>query len=241
MNLYNVLLAKKLASNNYYENLFSKYLSNRKIDLTGFELKIGNTTQDGTPTPENPIPIISLSGNQTVRVTTSNNTKDFILPLDTDYDNINNQDYIYNNNGKWYKNSNVGKVLFDGDETFAYREAGVTGIKAITITLSDMKTGNYLKGFCNYFKNNTSGKNANTIRFGANDKQIWIYVSESVFASANAFKTWLLTHNTSVYYILETATDTEITSNQLINSLNSLAKYCKKLEEQSISYTIEIL
>ena len=40
--------------------------------------------------------------------------------------------------------------------------------------------------------------------------------------TANLFKTWLSTHNTTVYYVLATPTYTEITDTNLINQLEAL-------------------
>ena len=137
--------------------------------------------------------------------------------------------------GKWYLHKEIGKKVYDGSEYFGYGASGETGISVINTGGIGMKQGNYLGGKSNYFMNNQSGKLVNTIRFGANDTNIWIYISSSDFTSANDFKTWVSTHNTIVYFVLETPTNTEITYQPLIDQLNLLEKAMSKDSQTNIS------
>ena len=50
--------------------------------------------------------------------------------------------------------------------------------------------------------------------------QFWL--SYLAITSLDDFKTWLSTHNTTVYYALATPTDTEITDSELIEQLNHI-------------------
>ena len=50
--------------------------------------------------------------------------------------------------------------------------------------------------------------------------QFWL--SYLAITDLNDFKTWLSTHNTTVYYALATPTDTEITDSELIEQLNHI-------------------
>ena len=145
-------------------------------------------------------------------------------------------------------NKKLKKVVFDGsdDEIWSYGESGIEGIKAISITLDDMLSGNYLDGLSNYFHNDKSGKAKNSIRFGANSNLVFIYVDETEFASLTDFKTWLSTHNTTVQYQLETPTEIDLgtvemphTYEGVSNSTNSadtqmVVKYYKKFEFDKI-------
>ena len=91
-----------------------------------------------------------------------------------------------------------------------------------SIITNNMKSGNYLDGLTNYFYNNKSGKNANTIRFGANDNRTYFYLNENEYGNLNTFKTWLSTHNTIVYYVLATPDTIDITDEILIAQLDTL-------------------
>lgn len=114
------------------------------------------------------------------------------------------KDEVNITNGEALLNKKLKKAVFDGsdDEIWSYGESGIEGIKAISITLDDMLSGNYLDGLSNYFHNDKSGKAKNSIRFGANSNLMVIYVDETEFASSTDFKTWLSTHNVEVLYEL---------------------------------------
>jgi len=134
------------------------------------------------------------------------------------------QDYIYKENNKWYKHSEIGKVVLDGSEIdWNYGESGETGIATSSHLIDDMLTGNYLDGLTNYFHNDKSGKIINSIRFGANNSRIYLYYSEDMFTSRNDLIAWLSTHNTIVYYVLATPTNTEITDTDLIEQLEAIS------------------
>ena len=138
---------------------------------------------------------------------------------------------------KWYLNKYIGKVVFNGSEIWGYGDSGVEGIKALSITLNDMLSGNYLDGSSNYFHNDKSGKAKNSIRFGANSKLIYIYVDETEFTSLTDCKSWLSTHNVEVYYVLETPTHEEITDTTLISQLNTIEKALSYDGQTNISQT----
>lgn len=158
------------------------------------------------------------------------------------------KDELIIDNGKAKIIKKVGEIVYDGsgDEIWSYGESGIEGIKAISITLDDMLSGNYLDGLSNYFHNDKSGKAKNSIRFGANSNLMFIYVDETEFASLTDFKTWLSTHNTTLYYELATPTEIDLgttempyTYNGVSNITNSadtemVVKYYKKFEFDKI-------
>ena len=150
------------------------------------------------------------------------------------------KDKIVNVNGTWKIEKNIGKVVLNGSEYFGYGASGETGISVINTGGIGMKQGNYLGGKTNYFKNNQSGKLVNTIRFGANDTNLWIYVNNSDFASAEAFKNWLNTNNLIVYYILSAPTTTEITDATLLSQLNGLYEFYVNSSKVTISNNSDI-
>lgn len=128
----------------------------------------------------------------------------------------NYQDYIYKTD-KWYLHKEIGKVVFDGSETWDI--ATTTGFQAFVLN-GAVNTGDLI-GFSNYYKNFASSnwtymKN-NDFIVGRNNNQI--IIRNDNISTTSDFKTWLSTHNTIVYYPLSTPTDTEITDSTLIYQL----------------------
>lgn len=74
---------------------------------------------------------------------------------------------------------------------------------------------------------------------GENTHFIYIQMPLDIIAhdDLSGFKTWLSTHNTIVYYILETPTITEITDTTLISQLNNL--YNAKSYDDTTVITID--
>lgn len=64
-----ILTGTSFTLENSLENVFNK-----------FDLK-GNTLQDGTPTPDSPIPIQNVSGNNTITISNADNTEEQNLPV----------------------------------------------------------------------------------------------------------------------------------------------------------------
>lgn len=202
-----------------------------------YEPYVGGTP---SPNPDYPQNVNVVTGNNTITISNEDNTSstNYSINLGTlelckigDY-----QDYIYKNNGNWYKKAKVVKMMLDGSETnYAYSDSGTGGIALVSFPINDMKSGDYLEGLCDYFHNDKSGKALNSIRFGANDKRIYFYISNTIFNSLNDFKTWLSTHNTIVYYVLDTPTYTQITDTTLINQLNNLEKAMSYKNQTNIS------
>ena len=133
------------------------------------------------------------------------------------------QDKIYKENGTWYLEKNIGKVVLDGSENWQY----VNNVLFITNNDSIQSNGiliksNYLSGANS--QGNTSDVNTNPDNSIclSNSGQNRIYIKASQFTSADNFKTWLSTHNTTVYYVLATPTTTEITDTELISQLNAI-------------------
>ena len=133
------------------------------------------------------------------------------------------QDRIYKNDGKWYVEKQVGKVVLDGTESWATQnDAFVRNLNEIAqgeynaeiLMVSDHFTG---RKTC-YRAELTDGQCAKIV--GANQQIAFRYNAlNNVVAD---WKTWLGTHNTIVYYALTTPTTTEITNEALITQLEEL-------------------
>lgn len=136
------------------------------------------------------------------------------------------QDYIYKDNGSWYLHKEIGKAIFVGNENYSLRsDVPITGYKCYRCTTFDYQLiGQTNVGASNYFGFVASGNTPNTFRLAKTQYYaIQFIISESLASDVTAFKTWLSTHNTIVYYVLTTPTNTEITDTTLIEQLEALS------------------
>ena len=125
----------------------------------------------------------------------------------------NYQDYIYKQDKKWYKYGAIGKVVLNGTETWSYNQNGF-----YQVNYSLAKSGN--TAYSNYyiFYSNVTTADKYGFQFTSN----YLRIKNTDQATANDLKTWLGTHNTTVYYVLATPTITEITDPTLISQLEAL-------------------
>lgn len=152
----------------------------------------------------------------------------------------NYQDYIFKNGDKWYLHKEIGKEIFNGNENYSLRtDIVVSGYKCYRCSTFDYTLlGDISSAYSNYFEYVQSGAIANTFRLiKTNNYAIQFIISETLASDKDAFKTWLSTHNTIVYYVLATATETEITNTTLINQLESLKGAMSYEGQTNISQT----
>ena len=127
------------------------------------------------------------------------------------------KDRIYKQNDTWYIEKNIGKVVLDGSENFG--KSSSTSADIFSYNTGETSTQGTTPVLSNYFKY------ANTNTIGSARKYnnyIYLIPSEYGTYTVTQFKTWLSTHNTTVYYVLATPTYTEITNEELIDQLNAL-------------------
>lgn len=137
------------------------------------------------------------------------------------------QDYIYKEGTSWYLHKEIGKVVFDGSES--YNSLGGSGSNPYYAfynnnTLVSNSIANSTL-YANYFiTDNTTGllQKDGGCRIANYNSVNRVFFCIHSITSVNDFKTWLSTHNTIVYYVLETPTTTEITDEDLIAQLEAL-------------------
>ena len=138
------------------------------------------------------------------------------------------------NNGKWYLKKNIGKVVLDGSENWAdFTEQIDTNYYACYET--DKKFGGPTGTFitpsnykCNYFTGYTSGLGDLQNYIASSGYATYVKIDNTIVNSAEAFKTWLSTHNVIVDYTLLSPTYT------LLN--NTLQSQLDTIESMLLSY-----
>ena len=193
-------------------------------------LPMGNSEQEGEPSPDNEVPITNVTENVEVTISNENNTESKTLSVSLgnielckigDY-----QDYLYKNNGKWYKHNAIKKLVLNGSESWSVSN-NVFYLASISdyinssgkICLSDKYTA---------INNTDIGTSAitqnNSICFFITNTNPRLYIRDERFNNVNAFKAELSENNVKVYYPTATPTDTEITDTTLISQLEEISK-----------------
>lgn len=137
----------------------------------------------------------------------------------------NYQDYIYKENGNWYKYGIIYKKVLKGTEMWEKRFG--TNLFDIQGFFNSKK---FVVGYglSNYYKYNSvqSGLNVNLSNgeFALQEfsSTYNVFIKNTNYNNINDFKTWLSTHNTSVYFPLVTPTTTQITDETLITQLEAI-------------------
>lgn len=142
----------------------------------------------------------------------------------------NYQDRIYKNEGKWYIEKQVGKVVFTGASGEQWGGESYGGYWRVNHTFSDIapiSQNTDFAGLSDYFHMSINVLGVQSIKSGdfcqyRNTSTVYFAPPLSVQSSSD-WRTWLSTHNTTVYYALATPTTTEITDETLLLQLNFLA------------------
>lgn len=162
----------------------------------------------------------------------------------------NYQDYIYRQNGNWYIHKEIGKIELDGSGTFGMPSTNRFNIdNAMTDYKKESGTityfSNYYKGYSQTESNGDFNTLVSGVSYGfnlsASSGYFTIRFKDTRYTSTSNFKTFIQTYKPIIYYVLETATDTQITDTSLINQLEALRYATTYLNETNITQTNAVL
>ena len=174
----------------------------------------GETSQTGTPTPDNPVDIVGIGTRQL----------DGTYSVSIDYDDGDERSGTITASGLAYPlyEGDVldfvnGKVIrangfktFDGSEDWRYTSSGI--YDHFRVDISDMQSGSLLVGYSDKFIIITSGSLvANSFRLGNNNQRLYSWIDISGVTDLSTWKTWLSNNPTVIVYPLATPTDEYIT------------------------------
>ena len=138
------------------------------------------------------------------------------------------QDYIWNDNGTWKVHKAVGKYTFTSSETVSYQSSFPRfmvnfshGQNATAGVVTLAKSTHFVVG--------QTASVDGTFGIAANV----IYLHNNAITSVNGLKTWFGNNNVSVYFVLATPTDTEITNAALIEQLENLLNLSRTYQGQT--------
>lgn len=196
---------------------------------TSFEPYVGGMP---APNPDYPQDIQVVTGTQTITLSDGVNNHDYTVNLGTvELCKIGAyQDYLYKSGDDWYVHKETGKVILDGTNVtwFATANGFMITYNSQSPFYNVLAVGEpSYKSVCNYFTFNPNG-NAWTGRgkCGFNSTGVfWLMHTDTDITTAPQLNTWLSTHNTIVYYAIETPTDTKIIDSTLISQLDAVHQF----------------
>ena len=149
------------------------------------------------------------------------------------------QDYIYKNNGKWFKHKAVQKIKLDGSETYVL-DAELTTVNRFRLNITSYKINSIAStnsGLCNQLKiaNAYSQDDEHTYSYGnATYMALYLFYNKTRCADLTALVTWLSANNVIVYGGLATPIDEEITDENLIAQLEALRNASTYINQTNI-------
>lgn len=193
----------------------------------------GNTIQDGTPTPDAPVNIQVVTGEQTVTISDGVDSEDYTISLGTiELCKIGTyQDYIYKNGDDWYVHKEIGKETYNGSESWQYVSTSAYQFRhTISMALSPLAVDQNTPPlvFVNSYvavswNSGISDRPDYCVSNGSSNNVLVIRNVD--YTTIDGFKAFLNSNNIVVYYPLGTQTDTQITDTTLITQLNSIHQF----------------
>lgn len=153
----------------------------------------------------------------------------------------NYQDYFYKSGSKWYLHKEIGKVTLNGNENWEqYSGNNNVFFAVINSSIMPLPKNESLNVFCDNYVSVLSTSSVTTFIDEASSLNyaIGVHVTSSVirikdtrYTSVVDLKSWLASNNVTLYYVLATVTDIEITDTTLISQLEAI--YNAPLYEQT--------
>lgn len=193
-----------------------------------------------SPNPDYPQAINVVTGSQAVTI----NGVDYPVTLgSTELAMIPNstyKDYIYRDNGTWTVHKTLGKKVLNGQEgTWNYFFSTI-GLYSNAGVLQAISAFDIVACVSDYYTAVTRTTIRNNLE--TSNGVCAVHNTELIFAnksvsSVDDWKDWLRDHNTTIYYVQYTATDTAITDPSLILQLNQIASASLVQGENTIVLT----
>ena len=147
------------------------------------------------------------------------------------------QDYIYKSGDDWYVHKEIQKILVDGvNIKVSSQHTAVSGINGFRIGISSVGNLGYNGalsdnfGYVPWGTYNSSNRTYGVIASNFASTLTTIYVTQPNnttgttldSAGITSMNTWFSNHNTLIYYVLATPTDTKITDATLVGQLEAI-------------------
>ena len=192
----------------------------------------GKTIQNGTPSPYEKQEFINvgkynnLTNKYDIEIITQDingNSKNNVYTLDKPLRSFNGiNDSLYADKNNIIIERNVGSVIFDGTENWRVNTDGdITNGVSMELTLSNQEVVK-----CDYFEfieyDNVTSSSLNFITFDEN--HLILNIDKTLLSSPNiaGFKSWLLTNNVEMQYLLNSTSITTLTNDEMPITYNGI-------------------
>lgn len=209
-----------------WENIVASY-SNIQLEeggsKTAYEPYTGGIP---SPNPDYPQAISVVTGMQTVTLSDGVVSEDYTVGLGSlELCKIGAyQDYIYKSGSDWYVHKEVAKVVLDGTEAWTKTNNAFQTDASVTPNKGSVALDAFSDYYVHKYYASSITTNIKNGEFGWNSGKVLTIRNDSC-ADAPAFKVWLTSHNTSIYYTMSSPTETQITDTTLIGQLNAVHEW----------------
>lgn len=201
----------------------------------------GKTTQNGTPSPDAPVEMVSVgdSGSITVNVNGESESQSMTLAMPNgllgipvysggNYTDASGQQWVCDEidlaRGVYVRR--VEQKVFDGssDENWAvYQHTERGGYCRYEV---DMAVGTRQNGYCDRFQIHTANTQNDGVGvyLGVDNKTIYVHSATGIASDINSWIAFLSTHPITIQYILETPVETTLSAEE-IAAYNALRTY----------------
>ena len=188
--------------------------------LVGLRI-FGKTTQDGTPTPDAPVDLVSVE-NPAVTVNDQMMLVPYTLhgiPVTSggNHTDANGQQWICDEVDfcRSVYVQRIFKSVLDGSNDEQWWEG--TNHAGFAITIDNMSVGWRQNGFCDSFQVN--GPNSNSadagIWFGVNNNAMYLHNAHTIVQGLDSWRSWLSKNPMTILYILATPIETSLSEEEL--------------------------
>lgn len=178
----------------------------------------GESVQNGTPTPDNPIEIVNTYKAGKYKTTIDGREYRFIL--DDDLRSVGEvKDKIFINDGQLFIKKKINTVVLNGNETISRTSAGTGEYRFLVSAPEDIIVNNdsAAKGFllCDKLIETTNDATYLGEEYGIHIRTnnvcgFVVYAEETKGMSSGEFRNWLSENNLKVFYTLATPTTEEL-------------------------------
>ncbi len=192
----------------------------------------GKTIQNGTPSPYEKQEFVNvgkynnLTNKYDIEIITQDingNSKNNVYKLDKPLRSFNGiNDTLYADKNNIIIERNVGSVIIDGTENWRVNTDGdITNGVSMELTISNQEVVK-----CDYFEfieyDNVTSSSLNFITFDEN--HLILNIDKTLLSSPNiaGFKSWLLTNNVEMQYLLNSTSITTLTNNEMPITYNGI-------------------
>lgn len=200
-----------------------------KMKLRGLKL-YGKTTQNGTPTPDAPVPLVSAGGGGKMTVTAGDSSMDIStpnglpgLPVTSggNYTDETGQQWICDEmdfgRGVYVqriKSMHAEEIINFDMSLVGINDHGIANF-ALYTGFTDISESGIKAGLCNLLpKQNTFMANTTTEGF-LFERHLYIRLNSSRASTESEFKEWVNSNDLHVQYVLETPVETALSAEEL--------------------------